>query len=124
MKDAYAKTHRAQRILELIDKLARKLPEDMSQEERNAAAMRSLDEKVGDMWREEVEKAGLELPEAEGSSDVAKERDGVECMYKKIKALLEDEGVHTESMIPRVNGEDEGEKKVKKKVMILLRGDE
>lgn len=124
MKDVEAKLDRAKAILRLIDKLGRQLPESLSEEERTAQAAGHLDEQLGKGWRKEVKRAGLEVPGSAAPEDMHK-RQGIDCMYEKIKGLLEENGEHGE-VESRLPFEDEEEEEIEhsgvKKIDILIMG--
>lgn len=113
MENVTGKNERAKALLKLLDKLAQQLPGKLSEEERTAQAMLQLDEQLGPEWKKEVESSGRKLPESSSSKEDMDKRHGTDCMYKKIKALLEENGESEKSIdegrIPLEDEEDEEE---------------
>jgi len=122
MENVPGKMGRAKALLTLIERLGAKLPDSLSKEERTGQAMKELDKKLGEDWKKEVTSAGLELPGQSSSQSTAMDKKNkVACLYKKIKALMDE---HNESPSSIDDGrqpleEEEDEDSDSVKVIIL-----
>lgn len=121
MKDVTAKLDRAKALLKLVDKLALKLGDNLPEEERRAQAILQLDEKLGPEWRKEVKRAGLDVEEPARSKPDMEHKEGISCMYKKIKKLLEENG-ETEKLVDDGRAPLEEEDEEVKKIRVLILG--
>ncbi len=125
MDNVIGKRDRAKALLTLLEKISRKLPESVKEEDRKAAAAAQLDEELGEVWREELEAGEESAPEASSSPQLEK-RNHVNCMYKKIKQLLEENGEPSSSIdegrMPLEEEETDDEEAAPKKVRILILG--
>ena len=118
---SHASNQRAKALLKLVEKLGQQLPTDLSSEDRNKQAMDSLDKQLGEQWRTEIEASDFELPAAEGKSDGSMEEgQGIDCMYEKVKALLDANG-ESPSLIQNT-GTDERRPKKQKSARIIILG--
>ena len=117
-----AKNQRAKALLKLLEKLEQSLPDDLSDDDKRAQAILHLDEQLGDQWKKEIGRSSYDLEgEAASSKDEMDDRHGVECMYKKIKVLLDANGESPQQLDEgRVPGEEEDDEGIKGKIQIIL----